>query len=107
MILVIFFNRKANLKISFIKYFITKQCKRLPSSCLMRWCLTLSTLSFGFPFKHSKFEGIDLFWLDYPSAVYTFRPSPQTGFGVPLQILPTSEKLLLAGKKILLIFKIS
>jgi len=64
MILVMFFNRKANLKTSFIKSFITKPSGNdcfchVPVMCWMR-SLTLSMLSFGFPFKHRKFEGINL-----------------------------------------------
>lgn len=42
---------------------------------------------------HGVWRHWSVFGLGYLSAVYTFGPSPQTGFGVLLQILPTSEKL--------------
>lgn len=95
MVLVIFFNRKAKVEISFIKSFITKPSANnclclVPVMCLMR-CLTLS---FGFPSMHRKIEGIDMSfgWIIFLLFIY-IGLLHRAVFDFPLQMLPTSEKL--------------
>lgn len=93
--LVIFFNKKANLRISVIKSFINK---RRANNCLCHVPVMFEEVSdrqcaqlWFSKHRHSELEGITLSfdWIIF----LLFMCFRHSDCGVPLQILPTSEKL--------------